>query len=90
VNVARGEIVNEDHLLKALDTGHIRAALLDVFQTEPLPQEHALWKHPRVVVTPHIAASTLVEPSADSVAAGITRLEGGESPAGLVDRQRGY
>lgn len=90
VNVARGAIVDEDALLDALDEGHVRAALLDVFHVEPLPREHRFWTHPNVLVTPHIAAATLIGPSADSIVDGINRLEHGETPLGTVDRQRGY
>ncbi|CAO3440852.1 NAD(P)-dependent oxidoreductase [Azospirillum endophyticum] len=58
VNAARGGIVNETALLEALDSGHIAGAGIDVFETEPLPQESALRRHPKVVATPHIAANT--------------------------------
>lgn len=58
VNAARGELVDEDALLGALDAGHLAGAALDVFSTEPLPADHALRRHERVLVTPHLAAST--------------------------------
>ena len=62
INCARGDQVDEAALLSLLDSGHIRMALLDVFVTEPLPQDSRLWGHPRVVATPHVAASTLPGP----------------------------
>jgi len=58
VNGARGQIVQEDALLAALDSGHLRAAGLDVFATEPLPQDSPLRCHPRVTALPHIGSAT--------------------------------
>ncbi len=53
VNVARGMLVDDDALLRHLDRGHLSAAILDVFTTEPLGPEHPYWAHPGVVLTPH-------------------------------------
>jgi len=58
VNVARGEVVDEEALVYALQQGGIRGAALDVFEEEPLPQASLLWDLPNVVVTPHMAGST--------------------------------
>ncbi|KDP84248.1 2-hydroxyacid dehydrogenase [Cupriavidus basilensis] len=58
VNGARGQIVQEDALLAALDSGRLRAAGLDVFATEPLPQDSPLRCHPRVTALPHIGSAT--------------------------------
>lgn len=55
INTARGPVVNESDLLDALNSGHIAGAYLDVFETEPLPTESALWDHPKVIMTPHAA-----------------------------------
>lgn len=90
LNMARGAQVVEADLLAALNSGQLRAAALDVFQQEPLPQDNPLWRHPRVTVTPHIAALTLVDNAMDAIAQGIQDLEAGRQPAGCVDRQRGY
>jgi phosphogluconate 2-dehydrogenase len=58
VNGARGAIVDEAALLAALDSGHLRAAGLDVFATEPLPQDSPLRTHPKVTALPHIGSAT--------------------------------
>lgn len=58
VNTARGAIVDEDALVRALETGRIAGAGLDVFTTEPLPLGHAFTKLDNVVLSPHVAAST--------------------------------
>src|SRR5205085_7777466 len=58
VNSARGEIIVENDLLAALDSGKVAAAALDVYATEPLPPEHPFRKHPAISLTPHLGAST--------------------------------
>jgi phosphoglycerate dehydrogenase-like enzyme len=58
VNTSRGGIVDEGALLNALDSGRVRSAGLDVFETEPVPTDHPLLAHPRVVTTPHIGSAT--------------------------------
>lgn len=90
INVARGGLVVDADLLGALDQNHLAGATLDVFAQEPLPAGHPWWTHPKVRVTPHIAALTLVPESAEQVAAKIRALEHGAPVGGLVDRQRGY
>ena len=90
INVARGGLVVEEDLLAALDSGRLGGAALDVFRTEPLPAQHRFWSHPRVRITPHVAARTLVAESAAQVARKISSLERGEPVTGLVDRTRGY
>ncbi len=56
VNVSRGSLLDEDALVKALETGKLRGAALDVTSTEPLPAESPLWKTPNLFITPHTSA----------------------------------
>jgi glyoxylate/hydroxypyruvate reductase A len=90
INIARGMHLVEGDLLRALDNGQIAAATLDVFVEEPLPGMHPFWSHPRVSITPHIAANTLPEQAMDNIVANIVAIEEGRTPTGLVDLQRGY
>jgi glyoxylate/hydroxypyruvate reductase A len=90
VNIGRGGHLIEDDLLAALDSGHIAGAMLDVFNEEPLPATHPFWSHPRVVVTPHIAGVTVASEAEAQVIENVKRMERGEPPVGVVDRERGY
>lgn len=90
VNVARGAIVVDRDLIGLLDEGHLAGATLDVFRDEPLPRESPFWHHPRVVVTPHVSAATLVQETVDQIAGKIRRLEARLPITGVVDRARGY
>jgi glyoxylate/hydroxypyruvate reductase A len=90
INVARGALLVDESLLELLDAGHIAGAALDVFREEPLPRSHPFWNHPRVRITPHVAAVTLVDTSAAQIADKILELERGAPVTGLVDRGRGY
>jgi glyoxylate/hydroxypyruvate reductase A len=90
INIARGAHLVENDLLRALEQGQIAGATLDVFATEPLPQEHPFWRHPRVTITPHIAAITLPQQAMDQIVANILKVEAGQTPLGVVDMQRGY
>lgn len=90
VNPGRGPLIDDAALLAALDAGRIGHATLDVFRTEPLPPDHPYWAHPRVTVTPHIAADTRVPSACKVLAENIRRGETGEPFLHLVDRARGY
>lgn len=90
VNLARGKHVVEPDLLRALDSGQLDGAMLDVFVREPLPAEHPFWRHPKVVVTPHVAAQAIATLMVEQVVDNIRRLESGATPVGLVDVARGY
>jgi glyoxylate/hydroxypyruvate reductase A len=90
VNPGRGALIDDDALLAALDSGHLAHATLDTFRTEPLPPSHPFWSHPRVTVTPHIAAATRPASAARVIAQNIRRAEAGEPLLHLVDRAAGY
>ena len=90
VNLARGDLLIEQDLVALLNEGHLSAAILDVFRDEPLPPRHAFWHHPKITVTPHISAATLIDESVEQIAAKIRRLERGLPVTGSVARERGY
>ncbi|KUL95153.1 2-hydroxyacid dehydrogenase [Bosea sp. WAO] len=90
INAGRGGLQVEADILAALAAGELKAAVLDVFETEPLPQDSPLWAHPSVTVTPHNAAMSAPETVAAQVAAQIRRLEAGEPLEHIVDPARGY
>lgn len=90
INVARGAHLVEDDLLALLDSGHLAGATLDVFRTEPLPVGHPFWSHPRITLTPHTSARTLLGESIAQIVGKIAALERGEAIAGVVDSVRGY
>ncbi|ATF50096.1 glyoxylate/hydroxypyruvate reductase GhrA [Citrobacter freundii] len=90
LNLARGVHLKEDDLLAALNTGKLKGAMLDVYSSEPLPENNPLWKHPRVAMTPHIAAVTRPAEAVDYISRTILNLESGKAVTGQVDRVRGY
>jgi len=90
VNLGRGAHVVDADLLAALDSGHLRHAVLDVFHTEPLPASHAYWRHPRVTVLPHAAALTDMRSAAAVAVANLRALRDGQPLAHRVDRRRGF
>ncbi|WP_319825699.1 glyoxylate/hydroxypyruvate reductase A [Thalassovita sp.] len=90
LNPGRGALIDDDALLAALETGQVGHATLDVFRVEPLPKGHPYWAHPRVTVTPHIAAETRPETASRIVAENIRRNEAGAPMRFLVDRSQGY
>jgi glyoxylate/hydroxypyruvate reductase A len=90
INVARGGHLIEDDLIAAIDNGHLSGAVLDVFQTEPLPAASPLWAHPKITVTPHVAAISDPRAGIQYVLRTIPLLERGETPEHVVDLSRGY
>jgi glyoxylate/hydroxypyruvate reductase A len=90
VNAARGAHLVEEDLLAALASGQISAAVLDVFREEPLSADHPFWHHPRVVVTPHVAAFTNPTTAAPIIIDNIRRFEAGRPLLNRIDPARGY
>jgi glyoxylate/hydroxypyruvate reductase A len=90
VNAARGAHLVEEDLLAALASGQISAAVLDVFREEPLPADHPFWHHPRIVVTPHVAAFTNPATAAPIILDNIRRFEEGRPLLNRIDPARGY
>jgi glyoxylate/hydroxypyruvate reductase len=90
VNAARGGHLVEEDLLAALRTGRLSAAVLDVFRDEPLPADHPFWRHPRIVMTPHVAAATHPPTAAPILLDNIRRFEQGRPLLNLVDPAQGY
>jgi glyoxylate/hydroxypyruvate reductase A len=90
INVARGGHLIEEDLIAALDCGHLAGAVLDVFQTEPLPQESPIWRHPKITATPHIAGITDSQAALAYVADCVKRCESGTPLENVVDLTKGY
>ena len=90
INAGRGGLQVEGDILAALDGGALRGATLDVFETEPLPQNSALWHHPAVTVTPHNSAVSEPGAVARYIADQIKAFERGEPLRNVVDRARMY
>ena len=90
INVARGPIVDEAALIDALRAHRIGGAILDVFDTEPLPPEHPLWALDNVVITPHISGPSTPREIAPIFADNLRRYLAGRPLRHAVDRRRGY
>ncbi|TMH67891.1 MAG: glyoxylate/hydroxypyruvate reductase A [Betaproteobacteria bacterium] len=90
INIGRGAHLVEADLLALIDEGKLSGATLDVFHDEPLPEDHPFWGRPEILITPHIAGTTLPQEAVEQIAAKIKRLERGLPVTGVVDRERGY
>jgi glyoxylate/hydroxypyruvate reductase A len=90
INLGRGDHLVEADLLDALYRDRLSAAILDVCSVEPLPKRHLFWRHPRIMLTPHIASMTQPDTSAEAVLDNLRRHREGLPMIGLVDRVRGY
>lgn len=92
INIARGPIVDTPSLMAALEAGRLGGACLDVTDPEPLPPEHPLWKHPRVLITPHVAADAEITSERRNAVLreNIRRFGAGEPLLNVVDMKAGY
>ena len=82
INVGRGDVVDEGALVTALDESWLSQAVLDVFQTEPLPSDSPLWTHPKVLMTPHISAVSYADDVADLFARNLVLYRSGNGVGG--------
>ncbi|WKV10919.1 D-2-hydroxyacid dehydrogenase [Marivirga harenae] len=90
INIGRGNSVNEEDLIEALNQKNLRQAILDVFKQEPLPSDSPLWAHPKSIVTPHISGITLLEDIKQSFRIAYNAIKSGEQSKLLVDTGKGY
>jgi phosphoglycerate dehydrogenase-like enzyme len=92
INVTRGEIVRGEDVLAAVNEGLIWGAGLDVTDPEPLPKDHPLWRHPRVIVTPHTAGGSPRRTGrvVATFCENLRRLRDGRPLLALIDKQKGY
>ncbi len=90
INAARGGHLVEEDLLAALDSGHIKAATLDVFREEPLPADNPFWSHPKVTITPHNASDPHPRWVAGIIAENLRRAREGSDLLNVVNLSHGY
>jgi len=90
INFSRGQIVDDNALLQHLDSGHLKHAVLDVFDIEPLPKESSLWNSTNITILPHISAPTNIRTASKLVVNNLLQyFETGKIPE-TVERSRGY
>lgn len=90
VSMGRGDVIDEEDLLNAIENNWISKAIIDVFKKEPLPADSVLWNHPKMVVTPHIAGSTNTSQIIECFVENYRRYRSGENLLNLVDWNEGY
>ncbi|WP_137166062.1 D-2-hydroxyacid dehydrogenase [Salinimonas lutimaris] len=90
INAGRGSAIVQSALLDALDTGHLRAAVLDVFEQEPLADDHPFWSHPAILVTQHTAAASRPQDIISVFTDNLKRYQTGQSLHYIIDFEKGY
>lgn len=90
INLGRGAHLQEEHLIAALDSGHLTHAIVDVLNSEPPEQNHSFWQHPRIWLTPHIGAMTSPYSAFKVLLDNLRRHQRGEPMLGMVNRKAHY
>ncbi len=90
INVGRGGHLNEEDLMDSLYHGQLDGACLDVFKTEPLPDDHAFWRHPNIHLTPHTASVTNLEKAASQIYENYQNMNNNKPLLNRVDPSKGY
>ena len=90
INIGRGDVINEESILNALDSNWIEKAILDVFELEPLPKESKLWDHEKVVITPHISGVTFAKDISHLFIENLKLFEKNETLKFVVDWNEKY
>jgi glyoxylate/hydroxypyruvate reductase A len=90
VNVGRGGVLDESALLAALEIGQVSHATLDVFATEPLPETHPFWNHPKMTITPHICGPLIPEDVVPHFLANYAAFAAGRPLRNVIDLKRQY
>jgi len=90
INAGRGRHLVDRDVIELLDSGQLRAAVLDVFREEPLPDAHPFWRHPAVYLTPHVAAPTHASTAVTAIAENLLGYEAGAPLRHVVDPDLGY
>lgn len=90
INVGRGKLIDQDSLISVMQSGHLQSAVLDVFETEPLPKDHVFWSMPNVFVTSHLSGPSTIDGVSTFFLENLKRCNNQMSLQGLVDPNRGY
>jgi len=90
INIGRGGLIVDEHLIQLLDEGHLDRACLDVFHQEPLPTDHPFWSHPDVFITPHIASLTHPDSVAQQIVENYYRTINNQPLINLANRSLEY